>query len=76
MAGVAVAAGDRLETASVTDPDGRLAGVTLARAAILLAGARDNEKGLLALPGLIGREEAEKIAASCGGRIATGRTGS
>ncbi len=75
-AGVVVPAGGGLETASVTDPDGRLAGVTLARAAILVAGVRDDEKGLLPLPGLIGREEAEKIAASCGARIATGRPGS
>jgi len=71
-AGVVVPAGDGFETASVTDPDGRLAGVTLARAALLLAGIRGKEKGLLPLPGLVGREEAEMIAASCGARIASG----
>ncbi len=73
-AGVAVPSGDGFETASVTDPEGRLAGVTLARAALLLAGVRGKEKGLLPLPGLVGREEAEKIAASCGGRIDVGHS--
>ncbi len=72
-AGVVVPAGDGFETASVTDPEGRLAGVTLARAAILLAGVRGKEKGLTPLPALVGREEAEKIAASCGSRVAAGR---
>jgi len=76
VAGVAVPAGDAFETASVTDPDGRLAGVTLARAALLLAEGRDRGKGVLGLPGLIGREDAEAIAASCGGAIAAERTGS
>ncbi len=76
VAGIAVPAGSGFDAASVTDPDGRLAGVTLARAAISLAQARADEKGLLPLPVLIGREEAKKIAASCGGRIASGRTGS
>ncbi len=71
-AGVVIPAGDGFETASVTDPDGRLAGVTLARAALLLAEIRGKEKGLLPLPGIIGREEAENIAASCGARISGG----
>ncbi|MGE5190544.1 MAG: saccharopine dehydrogenase NADP-binding domain-containing protein [Gemmatimonadota bacterium] len=72
-AGVVAPAGAGFETASVTDPDGRLAGATLARAALLLAGSRGNEKGLLPLPLVIGREEAERIAASCGARIVLGR---
>jgi hypothetical protein len=71
VAGVVVPAGGGFETASVTDPDGRLAGVTLARAALLLAEIRGKEKGLLPLPGVIVREEAERIAASCGARIAS-----
>ncbi len=76
VAGVAVRANDAFETASVTDPDGRLAGVTLARAVIRLVEVREKEKGVVGLPGLIGREEAKKIAASCGARISSGRIGS
>ena len=72
-AGGVVAAGGGFETASVTDPDGRLAGVTLARAALLLAEVRGKEKGFLPLPGVIGREEAERIAAAAGARIAVAR---
>ena len=73
VAGVAIPSGNGFETASVTDPDARLAGVTLARTAILLAGARGDEKGLLPLPGLVGREEAERFAAACGARIGVGK---
>lgn len=71
-AGIAVPAGEGFETASVTDPDGRLAGVTLARAVLLLAGLRGKEKGLLPLPALVGREQARTIAASCGARVSGG----
>ncbi len=70
VAGVVVPAGGGFETASVTDPDGRLAGVTLARAALLLGQDRGREKGVVGMPGLIGREDAERIAAAGGGRIA------
>ncbi len=73
VAGVAVRAGDAFETASVTDPDGRLAGVTLARAVVRLVEERDKEKGVVGLPDLIGRDEAKKIAAACGGRITSER---
>jgi len=75
-AGVAIPAGDGFETSSVIDPEGRLTGVTLARAALLLAELRGKEKGLLPLPGLVGREEAGIIAGSCGARIALARSAS
>lgn len=56
--------------ASVVDRDGRLPGVLLARAALLLAGIRGKEKGLLSLPDLVDRAEADRIAASCGAQVA------
>jgi hypothetical protein len=59
-------------TASIEDPRGRLAGVLLAEAALKLASGATEEKGLLPLPGLIGREEAERIAGEGGGRISAG----
>ena len=56
-------------TASIVDPGGRLAGLLLAEAALHLAVAKQ-EKGLLPLPALIGREEAEGMASSGGGKMA------
>ncbi|HZW37039.1 MAG TPA: hypothetical protein VFF01_08845 [Candidatus Deferrimicrobiaceae bacterium] len=57
--------------ASVEDPRGALAGVLLAEAALKLAETPGNEKGLLPLPEVIGREEAERIAVENGGKIST-----
>lgn len=56
--------------ATVRDPEGRLAGALLAETAVRLALYRGKEAGLLALPEVIGRGEAERIAASCGAEIA------
>jgi hypothetical protein len=53
---------------AVEDPRGDLAGALLAEAALKLA-AGTGEKGLLPLPRLIGREEAERIAAESGAKI-------
>lgn len=58
--------------AAVEDAEGRMAGVLLATAVLRLAGSRGKEKGVLALPEIIGREEAEETARRGGGRIATG----
>jgi hypothetical protein len=58
--------------AAVEDTRGRLAGVLLAEAALKLASGGVKEKGLLPLPFVIGREEAERIAVESGGRILAG----
>ena len=65
-----VAAGDRF--ARVEDPRGNLGAVLLAEATIRLAARPHNATGLLPLPDLIGREEAEAIARAAGARIITG----
>ena len=57
--------------AAVEDPRGTLSGVLLAEAALKLAAGRGKEKGLLPLPFVIGREEAERIAGENGGKITT-----
>jgi len=57
---------------SVEDPKGILAGVLLAEVAFKLASGAAREKGLLPLPGLIGREDAERIANESGGKIIAG----
>jgi len=62
-----VARGSR--TARVEDPGGTLASALLAETAVRLAARPPKRAGLLALPELIGREEAEAIAASAGARI-------
>lgn len=59
---------------SVEDPKGILAGVLLAEVALKLASGAVKEKGLLPLPEVIGREEAERIARENGGIIRTGIT--
>ena len=58
-------------TAAIEDRQGRLAGVLLAEVALKLAGGIGGEKGLLPLPEVIGREEAERIAGESGGRLLT-----
>ena len=64
------AAGDRF--ARVEDPRGNLGAALLAEAAVRLAARPRKTTGLLPLPELIGREEAEAIAAAAGARIVTG----
>jgi hypothetical protein len=58
--------------AAVRDPDGRLAGALLAETAVRLALSRGRNDGLLALPEVVGRGDAERIAESCGGEIVVG----
>ena len=65
-----VAAGDRF--ARVEDPRGSLGATLLAETAVRLASPSHKTTGLLPLPALIGREEAEELAASSGARIVTG----
>lgn len=70
VAASGVAAGGRF--ARVEDPQGNLAAALLAETVVRLA-ARDRKKsGLLPLPDLIGRQEAEAIASAAGARIVTG----
>jgi hypothetical protein len=65
-----VAAGDRF--ARVEDPRGNLGAALLAETAVRLAARPHKATGLLPLPELIGREEAEELAARLGARIVTG----
>jgi hypothetical protein len=65
-----VAAGDRF--ARVDDPKGNLGAALLAETAVRLAARPRKATGLLPLPELIGREEAEELAARHGARIITG----
>jgi hypothetical protein len=62
-----VAAGDRF--ARVEDPRGNLGAALLAVTAVRLASRTRKATGLLPLPELIGREEAEELAARSGARI-------
>jgi len=65
-----VAAGDRF--ARVGDPRGNLGAALLAEAAVRLAARPHKATGLLPLAELIGREEAEELAARSGARIVRG----
>jgi len=65
-----VAAGGRF--ASVEDPRGNLGAALLAETAVRLAARPHKATGLLPLPELIGRQEAEELAARSGARITTG----
>jgi NAD(P)-dependent dehydrogenase (short-subunit alcohol dehydrogenase family) len=62
-----VAAGDRFARAE--DPRGNLGAALLAETAVRLAARPHKAAGLLPLPELIGREEAEDLAAHSGARI-------
>ena len=64
-----VAAGDRF--ARVEDPRGNLGAALLAETAVRLAAPPHKATGLLRLPELFGREEAEELAARFGVRITT-----
>jgi len=65
-----VAGGGRF--ARVGDPRGILGAALLAEAAVLLAARPRKASGLLPLPELIGRQEAEAIATAAGAQIITG----
>ena len=65
-----VATGGRF--ARVEDPRGSLCAALLAETAVRLAGRPHKAAGLLPLPELIGREEAEELAARSGARIVRG----
>ena len=65
-----VAAGDRF--ARVEDPKGNLGAALLAETAVRLAARHRKATGLLPLPELFGREEAEELAARHGARIVMG----
>jgi NAD(P)-dependent dehydrogenase (short-subunit alcohol dehydrogenase family) len=67
-----VAAGDRFARAE--DPRGNLGATLLAETAVRLAARPRKATGLLPLPELIGREEAEELAARYGARIVRGST--
>jgi len=58
--------------ARVEDPRGNLGAALLAEAAVRLAARPRKATGLLPLPDLFGREEAEELAARSGARIVTG----
>ena len=70
VAASGVAGGGRF--ARVEDPQGNLAAALLAETAVRLAARDRKTTGLLPLPELFGREEAERLAARFGARITTG----
>jgi hypothetical protein len=70
VAAAGVAAGRRF--ARVEDPKGNLGAALLAETAVRLAARPGKATGLLPLPDLFGREEAEAIAKSAGALIVTG----
>jgi hypothetical protein len=72
VVGVAAGGSGSIRAAHVTDPEGGLPALLLAETALRLVRAQGREKGLLPLAGLIGRQEAERIAAEGGGRIGKG----
>lgn len=67
VAGVFPAEGGHGYGAAIVDPNGRAAGTLLAETVLLIAGSRG--KGLLSLPGIVGKEESERIASSCGATL-------
>jgi Saccharopine dehydrogenase NADP binding domain len=71
-AAAGVAAGGRF--ARVEDPQGNLGAILLAETAVRLASRPRKSVGLLPLPDLLGREEAEELARRSGARIITGGT--
>jgi len=73
-AGVFPAEGKHGHFATISDPDGRAAGTLLAETVLLLGKKQGNGKGLLPLPGILGEEEAERIASSCNATLERGST--
>ncbi len=51
--------------ASISDPQGKVAGTLLAETVLQLGRGQGKENGLLPLPDIVGRKEAERIASSC-----------
>jgi hypothetical protein len=74
-AGVFPTEGGHGHFAAIFDPTGRAAGTLLAETVLLLGGKQGKGKGLLPLPGILGKEEAERIASSCKARLERGSTG-
>ena len=68
-AGIAGGGASGGTSARVEDPDGGLAGLLLAETTMALARMRGTAKGLLPLTEVIGREDADRIAAAGGGKI-------
>jgi uncharacterized protein YbjT (DUF2867 family) len=68
-AGVGPAGEGHKGYAVIIDPDGRVAGKVLAETVLLLGRERGKGKGLLPLPGILGREEAARIASSCNATV-------
>ena len=68
-AGVFPAAKAPGRSATIFDPEGRLAGTLLAETVLLLGRERGKGKGLLPLPAILGREEAARIASSCNANL-------
>jgi len=58
--------------ASISDPQGKAAGALLAETILTLG--RGQRKGLLSLPEIIGRKEADRIASSCDAVVKGGLT--
>jgi hypothetical protein len=58
--------------AAISDPNGQIPGTLLAETVLRVGQERGKAKGLLPLPGILGRKDAERIAAACGGEIRVG----
>lgn len=71
VAGAFAPSAEGFRFAKAEDPSGSLAAALLVHAAMRLSGP-GNGKGLLRLPGLVGREEALELAVSAGAAIQTG----
>ena len=72
-AGVIAAGENQGRFAMIIDRDGRLAGTLLAESVLRLVRGGTQEKGLLPLPEILGREEAEQIASACHATITRSR---
>ncbi len=74
LAGVHLPDADGGRTATVTDPHGHLAAVTLAEMTVRLVAAHARkEKGLLSAASLVGKKEAEELAGSVGATISVAK---
>ncbi len=75
-AGICPAGKGRGPFAAISDPEGRVAGTLLAETVLRLGQERGKGKGLLPLPDIFGRQDAERIASSCNAAVRGGLTGS
>ena len=73
-AGVFPAGEERGPFASISDPQGKVAGTLLAETVLQLGRGQGKGKGLLPLPEIVGRKEAERIASSCNAAVKGGLT--